>query len=141
MMLARASSPVADLRLDDLYSRRAAFAQSVITGLSRQPRILSCRYLYDAAGSALFDQLSELDEYYLTRAEAEILAVNAARIRNHTGACSLVELGAGSATKTRLLLRSWLSKGASRYIPIDISADHLDASCGQLQREFPSLQI
>src|SRR5436190_2055488 len=75
----------------------AAFAQSVIRGLSREPRSLSCRYLYDARGSALFDRITTLPEYYPTRTEAALLSTHAARIRALVGRSTLVELGAGSA--------------------------------------------
>src|SRR6185369_6396114 len=80
---------------------REAFARSVIRGLSDRPRWLSCRYLYDREGSEIFERITETPEYYPTRTEDSILAREAARIRTLCGATTLVELGAGSATKTR----------------------------------------
>jgi gamma-glutamyl hercynylcysteine S-oxide synthase len=141
---------------------REAFARSVIRGLGDRPRWLSCRYLYDREGSELFERITEQPEYYLTRTEAGILRRDAARIREMCGATTLVELGAGSATKTRLLLGAWESRArdsragearadesggwkarerAARYVPIDISRAMLAETAGALQREFPALAV
>src|SRR4029079_394232 len=94
---------------NDLAARplgRAAFAQSIIRGLSDDPRWLSCRYLYDAEGSALFEAITELPEYYLTRTEDALLAQHATSLRAQVGASTLIELGAGNSSKTRHLLRA-----------------------------------
>src|SRR4051812_26117659 len=79
---------------------REAFARSIIRGLGDSPRWLSCRYLYDEAGSTIFERITEQPEYYLTRTEEKILEREARNIRELCGATTLVELGAGSATKT-----------------------------------------
>ena len=130
---------------DDLADRglvRAAFAQSIIRGLGADPRWLSCRYLYDAEGSALFEAITRQPEYYLTRTEDALLAQHAAALRAQVGASTLIELGAGSASKTRHLLRAWTDGGRpARYVPIDISSDMLQASCDVLETEFPSLEV
>jgi len=121
---------------------RAAFAQSIIRGLSDTPRWLSCRYLYDAEGSALFERITEQPEYYPTRVEDGILAANAARIRALAGDTTLVELGSGSSTKTRRLLHAWTScRPEARYVPIDISPTILEASAESLRGEFPKLTV
>lgn len=121
---------------------REAFARSVIRGLGDHPRWLSCRYLYDQHGSAIFERITEQPEYYPTRTEDGILAGSAARIRELCGATTLVELGAGSATKTRHLLRAWSDAAASpRYVPIDISHTMLAETCDALQDEFPRLDV
>jgi len=121
---------------------REAFARSVIRGLGDNPRWLSCRYLYDREGSEIFERITEQPEYYPTRTEAGILERSADRIRELCGATTLVELGAGSASKTRHLLRSWCASGkAAGYVPIDISRTMLAGTCEALGREFPSLRV
>jgi iron(II)-dependent oxidoreductase len=121
---------------------RAAFAQSVVRGLGDNPRWLSCRYLYDAEGSRLFERITELPEYYLTRAEATLLEAHASEIRALAGPSTLVELGAGTATKTRRLLRAWVAAdGAARYVPVDICGEVLVATEEALAREFPGLVV
>ncbi|ABE62458.1 conserved hypothetical protein [Nitrobacter hamburgensis X14] len=116
-----------------------AFASDAIAGLTRQPKQLSPKYFYDAAGSELFEQITRLPEYYPTRAELGILRAHAAEIAailpQHA---ALVEFGAGAATKARLLL------GASEfaaYVPVDISGDFLNAQARGLRKDFPHLQI
>ena len=126
---------------DSAAVQRAAFAQAVIRGLSARPRSLDCRYLYDAHGSALFDRITRLPEYYLSRAESEILARSAARIRDLVGAGAVAELGAGSAVKTRLLLDAWLQRGPATYVPIDISREHLAVTCAALRQDLPQLAV
>ncbi|HUP02040.1 MAG TPA: ergothioneine biosynthesis protein EgtB [Gemmatimonadota bacterium] len=119
-----------------------AFAYSVARGLSDHPRWLHCRYLYDEAGSELFTRITDQPEYYPTRAETEILAAEAGTIRDAVGPLPLVELGAGTASKTRHLLAAWTQAGdAAQYVPIDIDASVLTAAAERLAGEFPSLSI
>src|SRR5262249_913329 len=121
---------------------REAFAQSIARGLGDSPRWLSCRYLYDAEGSALFEDITRQPEYYLTRTEDALLARHASRLRARAGAATVVELGSGSSTKTRHVLRAWTRDGQrARYVPVDISRDMLEASCQTLERAFPSLEV
>ena len=92
------------------------------TGLTAEPKSLPPKWFYDAQGSALFDKITELPEYYPTRAEREILRANAAGIAAQTGARTLVELGSGSSDKTRLLLDALRDAGTLRcYVPVDVS--------------------
>src|SRR5438128_10101516 len=108
----------------DQNGHRAEFAREVENGLTTSPKRLPCRYFYDAAGSALFEEICALPEYYLTRAEQEILDAHASEI---VAGCpsqgaALVELGSGSAKKTRTLIDAALARHAPlRYVPIDIS--------------------
>ena len=121
---------------------REGFARSVIRGLSDRPRWLSCRYLYDREGSEIFERITETPEYYPTRTEDGILRREAARIHSLCGADTLVELGAGSATKTRHLLRAWSARDRTvRYVPIDISRAMLAETSRTLRREFPALSV
>jgi iron(II)-dependent oxidoreductase len=121
---------------------RDAFLQSVVRGLSDTPRWLSCRYLYDARGSALFEDITRLPEYYPTRVEDALLVRHAARLGALAGDTTLVELGSGSSTKTRRLLAAWTAAGRrARYVAIDISREILEASCAALRAEFPTLDV
>ena len=121
---------------------RIAFAHSVARGLDDDPRRLACQYLYDAAGSALFERITRLPEYYLTRAETAILAANARRLRALVPVPTLVELGPGSATKTRLLLDAWTEGGAAAsYLPVDVSPDMLAEATAALARDYPTLAV
>ena len=99
-----------------------AFARDVFRGLSRSPKSLPSKYFYDTEGSRLFQRITELDEYYLTRCEAEILETHVAEIGAAVfpGPLRLVELGAGDGRKTEILLRRLLGAGLSfEYVPID----------------------
>ncbi|HLK11482.1 MAG TPA: ergothioneine biosynthesis protein EgtB [Candidatus Binatia bacterium] len=129
------------LDLDDPALARAAFAQSIVRGLSDRPRRLSCRWLYDARGSALFERITAQPEYYLTRTEARLLEAHAPRIRELTGPATLVELGCGTAAKTRHLLRAWTASGRARYVGVDVDRETLRASCAALGGEFPRLEV
>ena len=119
----RIAAPAAtSFHLADPAQGREAFAHSVARGLSLHPCRLSCRFLYDDHGSRLFDAITEQPEYHLTRSEAELLQKHAGR---HPGArrsgASLVELGAGTAAKTRHLLDAWTRGGRpATYVGVDI---------------------
>ena len=119
------------------------FAAAVAAGLSLARKTLPCRFLYDARGSRLFDAICETPEYYLTRAEHEILGARAGAIAARFAApITLAELGSGSARKTRLLIEAFLARHASlRYLPIDISRGALEASARDLVARYPGLEI
>ncbi len=117
------------------------FARSVADRLRRDPRWLDYKYLYDAAGSEIFDRITEQPEYYLTRTERSILAERAGEIRRAAGSTTLVELGSGSSDKTRLLLEAWTAAGPTRYVPVDISRTALESACAGLASSFPDLAI
>jgi dimethylhistidine N-methyltransferase len=115
------------------------FRSAVLEGLSRSRRAVPAKYLYDARGSALFDKICELPEYYLTRTETSILAEHAGDIARLAGPQSaLVEFGAGSSIKSRLLLDAM---DLALYAPIDISREHLEGSTARLRRDYPALRI
>jgi L-histidine N-alpha-methyltransferase len=124
-------------------SRRARqVLADVRDGLSRTPRELPAKYFYDERGSELFEDITRLDEYYLTRAEREILLACAGDIARSTGAATLIELGAGSAAKTRILLAAMQSVvGAVTYVPVDVSEEFLDQTRAALERENPALRV
>lgn len=117
----------------------SAFAHDVIEGLSRQPKRLSPKYFYDAAGSELFEQITRLPEYYPTRTELDILRARSADIKaTLPKSAALVEFGAGATTKVRLLLNQ-CEFGA--YVPVDISGDFLNAQACGLRADFPCLEV
>jgi dimethylhistidine N-methyltransferase len=112
----------------------------VVAGLSRPEKTLPCKYLYDEEGSQLFNEICELEEYYPTRTENQILRDNISEITSLIGSeCRLVEFGSGSSTKTRHLLTHLPS--LCGYVPIDISGEQLNESVARLTREFPELEI
>lgn len=117
-----------------------AMRREVLAGLRSRPRSLPFTYFYDAAGSALFDSITALDAYYPTRTETAILDAHGAEMASliPDGAL-LVEYGAGSLVKTRLLLRHLPGLGA--YVPLDVSRDHLLAAAGRLASDYPHLHV
>ena len=114
----------------------------VIRGLEHTPKTLPCRYFYDDRGSALFEQICDLPEYYPTRTEQAILETCALEIAQLTGACELVELGSGSSRKTRLLLEAYSQLNEQlQYCPIDVSAGILRTTALELLRQYPKLKL
>jgi dimethylhistidine N-methyltransferase len=129
-----------DSRPSDDDSLVGEFAHDLMRALAARPRSISPKYFYDEEGSRLFDRICELPEYYPTRTELGILADNAADIAAHFGAhAEIVEFGAGSLRKVRLLLDAM--DRPARYLPIDISGEHLARSAAVLQRDYPGLDV
>src|SRR3954469_16130972 len=116
--------------------------RDVVAGFTARPRTLPCRYFYDARGSELFERITDLPEYYPTRTEAEILKSCATELAALTGACELVELGAGSSRKTRLLIEAYLRRGQSvEFRPVDVSESALAESGQALAERYDRLSI
>lgn len=116
-----------------------AFREDVLRGLAQEQKAIPARWLYDDAGSQLFEDITQLPEYYPTRAETEILKDQSASFAEMIDAgCAVVEFGSGSSVKTPLLL-SAIDPAA--YVPLDISGDFLRASAEELAGKFPSLPI
>src|ERR1019366_8579256 len=124
-------------------SASASFADDVRRGLAATPKFLLPHYFYDALGSALFSAICELPEYYVTRAEDEILRERGAEIAASFGpTVRLVELGSGSARKTRHLISAIVERQATlEYIPVDVDAGILTASAHELLTDYPQLSI
>lgn len=119
---------------------RRGFLRDVISGLRSTPKRLSCKYFYDRRGSELFDQICQLDEYYLTRAELALMDQFAPEMGAQIGAgVMLVEYGSGSSVKTRYLLDGLPNPVA--YVPVDISGDHLQQTARELARDYPRVEI
>jgi dimethylhistidine N-methyltransferase len=118
-------------------------AADVLGGLSQPRKCLPPKLFYDARGSALFEQICELPEYYLTRTERAILESNIDVIAEAAGNVhTVVELGAGSASKTALLLQTLAKRdGLITYVPIDVSGSALQAAACQLHARVPRLRV
>jgi dimethylhistidine N-methyltransferase len=124
----------------DLAPTEESFRDAVVAGLSREPKALPCKFFYDARGSALFEQICRVPEYYLTRTEIAILERHAGDIATRIGPhCRLVELGSGASIKVRILLRALEAPAA--YVPIDISREPLRDAAAQLARDFPQVPV
>ena len=118
------------------------FEISVADGLNQLPPVLECRFLYDASGSSLYEQITEQPEYYPTRTEAGILQKKAAEISTLTGPCTLIELGSGSSVKTDYLLSAYQSRYSNIcYTPIDISANALKDAGRAITLQRPDVQV
>ena len=116
------------------------FLSDVLDGLSREHKSLPCKYFYDRRGSALFDAICELEEYYPTRTETAILRRHAAAFAELAGpGAAVVELGSGSSVKVRILLDALENPAA--YVPVDISREHLLASAARLAGDYPELTV
>jgi dimethylhistidine N-methyltransferase len=115
-------------------------SRDVFSGLRKLPRSLPCKYLYDARGSQLFSAICEQDEYYLTRAETEILRAHARDLATLIGPEALViELGSGEARKTELLLSALIDPVA--YVPIDICAPELTRAAARIGTRYPWIEV
>ncbi|MFF7753997.1 L-histidine N(alpha)-methyltransferase [Streptomyces sp. NPDC007971] len=117
----------------------AALRADVLAGLTVNPKTLPPKWFYDARGSELFEQITELPEYYPTRAEREILATRSGEIAAASRARTLVELGSGSSEKTRYLIDALTSLQA--YVPVDVSESALVQAGQALIEERPGLQV
>jgi len=121
-------------------SMDTGFSRDVLRGLTAKEKSLSPKYFYDDEGSALFDRICRLDEYYPYQAELKLLPVVALELKKIlTEDYTVVEFGAGSLLKIKPLLEN--VKGIRQFIPIDISGNHLREACAQLSTEFPAIDI
>ena len=124
---------------DDLA---AALRSDALTGLTSSPKQLQPRWFYDEAGCSLFDRITSLEEYYLTRREREILLNHADDIAVATGADTLVELGSGTSEKTRILLDAFSEAGSlERFVPFDIAEATLRAAAAAVAAEYPGTSV
>ncbi|HXW45339.1 MAG TPA: L-histidine N(alpha)-methyltransferase [Streptosporangiaceae bacterium] len=127
---------------DHPVSYLAELRADVRAGLTATPKALPPKYFYDERGSELFDEITRLPEYYLTRAETEILRDRAAEIASVSGCESLVELGSGTSAKTGILLRALRESGTLReFVPLDVDPAVLADATGVLQAKYPGLRI
>lgn len=135
-----AASIQIDSHLDGAGER--SLAEDVLDGLTRPFKELPPKHFYDARGAQLFDRICELPEYYPTRCERAILGERAEEIAELTGAVELVELGSGTAAKTRVLLDALSAAGTlQRYIPVDVTESMVRDCAETLTVEYPGLQV
>jgi dimethylhistidine N-methyltransferase len=128
------------LRAAPTVETSGRFATEVLAGLSAKPKWLPAKYFYDLPGSALFERITQLPEYYPTRCELALLRDNAPAIASlFPPSCSLFEFGAGSSKKARILLGAAATVEA--YVPVDIFGDFLQQDAAQLRRDFPRLAV
>lgn len=138
--------PMVELsRTEDGSNDNAAFARDVAAGLSQKQKHLPSRYFYDGKGSQLFQQIMDLPEYYLTRSEFEVLTNNQEAMAQHfarEGFFHMIDLGAGDALKTKILIRQLTKQQSSfDYVPVDISGDAMRQLNTSLQEELPSVNV
>jgi L-histidine N-alpha-methyltransferase len=130
-----------DVRLDAAGSR-AALERDAAVGLSSTPKTLPPVWFYDDVGSELFDEITRLPEYYQTRAERALLEVHAREIASTSKATTLVELGAGTCTKTRVLLDAFVDAGTLRhYVAVDVAETTLVTATDAIAKEYPELLV
>ena len=134
----------ADIRIDSHLggAHERSLAEDVLDGLTRPFKELPPKHFYDARGAELFDQICEQPEYYPTRAERSILEAAATDLATLTKAAELVELGSGTAAKTRVLLDAMYAAGTlKRYIPVDVTESMVRDCAEELTGEYPGLQV
>src|SRR5580698_7449153 len=141
MMLDVLSAPSrARLEFHDFSPDLGDFRTALLRGLTAKAKSIPCRFLYDARGSALFDRICRLPEYYPTRTELGILRTIAPEVAERLGpGVQMIELGGVSSLKARILLDALEDPAA--YIPVDISREHLRASAEALHAEKPGLSV
>ncbi|MEV0489833.1 L-histidine N(alpha)-methyltransferase [Streptomyces atratus] len=132
-------SPLLLTRTLPVDATDAALRADVLHGLTRHPKTLPPKWFYDTSGSELFEEITQLPEYYPTRAEREILVARASGIATASGARTLVELGSGSSEKTRHLLDAL--PALHSYVPVDVSESALRGAAEALLTERPDLSI
>ena len=135
------SSPRVDVLVDEDDGRRALH-HATVRSLQAEVKQLPTVWLYDEAGSQLYEQITQLPEYYLPRREGEILRARAGAIAGSTQARTVVELGAGTAKNTRLLLGALDSAGTlERFVPLDVSEQTLRASAQAIAAAYPGVFV
>ena len=128
---------ILDRQLDPA-TRQADARRELRAALERDPREIPSKYFYDDAGSELFERITELPEYYLTRVETAMLRDLAPGLIERTGACELLELGSGYSIKTELLLDAICARHPhARYLAIDVAESELRAAAARLLPLYP----
>ena len=130
----------ATFRTEPLSPDQRAMLADTLFGLGSAQKTLPSKYFYDEEGSRIFDEITELPEYYPTRTEAEIMALHGREIADALGdGVMLVEYGSGSSIKTRILLDQM--QHIAGYVPVDISGDYLHQVSGELQDDYPEIPV
>lgn len=130
----------AALKVIDLHPRQTDFAQEVLHGLRKPQKELPAKFFYDERGSELFEEITRLPEYYLTRTEISILDDNAEQMVQMMGEdFALIEFGSGSSRKVRILLDQL--RGRATYMPVDISLVYLKESAEKVRSDYPNVDV
>ena len=123
-----------------VQASRGGMLEDVLAGLSKTRKTISSKYFYDENGSRIFDEITRLDEYYLTRAETTLMRAYAEEMAAEIGPeALLIELGSGSSIKTRILLD--VLPDLVAYVPVDISREHLERTAAGLRSEYPRVPV
>jgi len=139
--MSEAREPVVSVLLDPDWAS-GTLVDDVRRGLSRHPRTLPPKWLYDDTGSRLFDEITRLPEYYPFAAEHSILEEHAAEIAAASGATTVIELGSGTSEKTRLLLDAFTATGQlTRFAPVDVSEGTLREAAESIAQLYPGLEV
>ncbi len=139
--MTQVKTPVVQRLLDPDWAA-GTLADDVRRGLGALPRTLPPKWLYDDHGSALFDEITRLPEYYPTERERHILQSNASAIAQQSGASTLIELGSGTSDKTRTLLDAFAATGQlERFVPVDVSEATLRRAADEISHAYPGLQV
>lgn len=138
-------SPPTGLRIERLSSRhdtRAQLESDLVAGLAETPKRIPSKYFYDARGSRLFEEITRLPEYYLTRSELEILGEIAPSLSRAVQPREITEVGSGSSRKTRVLLEAMHEQAdGDRYSPLDVSEDAIRSAAEDLLADYPWLRV
>jgi L-histidine N-alpha-methyltransferase len=130
------------VELNDLHGPYRRLAEDVREGLSAERKTLPPKYFYDQRGSDLFEQITRLPEYYQTRTESRLLTVIADQLVQQTAPRSLVEIGSGSSSKTRIILDALRRAGSlDTYVPVDVSRSMLEETARALEAEYQGLRV
>lgn len=133
------------MRIDVFFTsddRKKSLMRDVEHGLTSRPKTLLPKYFYDAVGSELFEQITELPEYYLTRTESQLLSSVARTTISRVCPEEVIELGSGSSTKAKVVLEPAYATGRlSSYVPFDVSESALTMAAEELTQEYPSLNV
>ncbi|NNG38666.1 L-histidine N(alpha)-methyltransferase [Flexivirga sp. ID2601S] len=136
-----AREPVVSVLLDPDWAA-GSLVEDIRRGLGSHPRTITPKWLYDDRGSALFDEITRLPEYYPFRAEHEILTAHADEIVQASGATTLIELGSGTSEKSRILLDAFTKDGQlSRFSPVDVSEATLREAADTIAQRYPGLAV
>src|SRR5438046_1180129 len=134
------AAPIEAAVRHDVAEAASSFARDVIAGLTARPKRLPPKYFYDQAGAQLFEEITALPEYYLTRCELALLRERAPEMaRFFPPGSALIEFGSGSSKKVRLLLAA--APTIAAYVPVDISSEMLVQEAEELRRDYPRLAV
>lgn len=137
--MSQQSAPITEL--SERVDFQAQLREDAREGLTRTPKRIPYKYLYDERGSDLFEAITRTPEYYPTRAEAQILELHSDRILAEADPEEIVEIGSGASKKTRLLLEAMHRRGARRYVPFDVSIDALENAVETLTEDYDWLEV